>query len=500
MRHLRVWLLRFGGLFPNGRKERELADELEGHLQMHTDDNLRVGMSPDLARRTALLKLGGIESTKEAYRERATILLFENFLQDVHFALRQLHKNLGFTSTAILMLALGMCASVAIFAFVDAALIKPLPYPEPGRLVGVYETVPMFPEAPLSYPDYLDWKRMNAVFRSLDVFQHTNFMLSTAADTEAATGTRVSDGFFRTLGVKPVLGRDFYVDEDSPNATRAVILSYSAWQKRYGGRADILGKKIVWNGEPNIVIGVLPREFHFALAEPTEFWSALHAGGSNELRRSFHSLSGIARLKDGISVQTASAEMKSIARQLERQYPGSNRSQGAAVVPLSEVIVGHIRPILLVLLTGAGLLLLIACVDVASLLLVRSESRKREIAVRSALGAAKTRLMGQFVTEGLVLVAAGSVLGLASCLLGYAASHPPYSGPHDGRDAVSAGSRLKPTRAPLCGVHRATRGSALFDHSDPAFLFIQCARSFGGGQPRLRRKHMATARFQTRDT
>ncbi len=401
-------------MFPNGRRERELADELEAHLRMHTDDNLRAGMDPETARREALLKLGSLESTKEAYRERRTIPLLDNLLHDVHFAVRQLHKNLGFAITAIVMVALGTCASVAIFAFVDAALIKPLPYPDPAHLVGVYESIPMFPLSPLSYPDYLDWKKMNNVFSSLDVFQHSNFMLSTATGTEAAGGTRVSAGFFRTLGVKPDIGRDFYSGEDSPNATRAIMLSYSAWQKRYGGRPDVLGQKVYWNGEPTVVIGVLPRDFAFALAEPTEFWSSLRATTENELRRSFHSLSGIARLKDAVSVQTASAEMKSIARQLEKQYPGSNRGQGAAVMPLSKVIVGHVRPILLVLLSGAGLLLLIAFVNVASLLLVRSESRKREIAVRGALGAGRMRLLSQFTTEGFVLVIAGSALGLAS--------------------------------------------------------------------------------------
>ena len=413
MNKARAWLLRLGGVFTNRRRRRELADELESHLQMHTEDNLRAGMNPEAARRAAVLKLGGLESTKEACSERGTIPVFENFLQDLHFAIRQLHKNPGFTATAILMVALGMCASVAIFAFVDAALIQPLPYPNPSSLVGAYETVPMFPRSPLSYPDYLDWKRMNTVFRSLDVYQHTRFTLKTATGAEAATGTRVSAGFFRTLGVKPVIGRDFYPGEDSPKGDHAVLLSYSAWQQRYGGRPNVLGMRVRWNGEPNIVIGVLPRDFYFAPAEPTEFWSALHATTGNDLRRSFHSLSGVARLKDGVSVQTADAEMKSIAKRLEELYPGDNRSQGAAVLPLSEVIVGHIRPILLVLLSGAGLLLLIACVNVASLLLVRSESRRREMAVRSALGAGKFRLMSQFTTEGLALVVAGSGLGLA---------------------------------------------------------------------------------------
>jgi len=415
MKRLRAWLLRLAGMLPNDRRERELADEIASHLQLHIDDNLQAGMSDEQARRKAILKLGGVESTKEAYRERRSIPLLENLLRDVRFAIRQLRKNLGFTSTAILMLGLGMCASVAIFAFVDAALIKPLPYRDPNRLVGVYETSgSLCPQCPLSYPDYLDWKRLNTVFSSLDVYEHTGFILSTASGAQAARGARVSDGFFRTLGVTPVLGRDFRKGEDLLSAPRTVLLSYAAWRRRYGGKQNVLGQVVTLNGLPNIIIGVLPREFHFAPAEPSDFWTTLHASSECDLRRSCHSLEGVGRLEDGLSPQTALANVTAIARNLEKQYPGSNRDQGANLMPLTEAIIGHIRPILLVLLSGAGLLLLIASVNVASLLLVRSESRKREIAVRSALGAGRARLICQFVTEGLVLVVSGSALGLAS--------------------------------------------------------------------------------------
>jgi macrolide transport system ATP-binding/permease protein len=412
MKRLRAWGWRLAGLFTNNRRERELADEIESHLQMHIDDNIRSGMTPEQARRNAILKLGGIESTKEAYRDGSTIPFLENLVQGVRYAIRQLRKNPGFTCTSILMLALGLCASVAIFAFVDATLIKPLPYPDPTRLVGVTERSAMFPRANLSYPDYLDWKRFNKVFSSLDVYVGTGYMLSTPAGTEVVPGERVSDGFFRTLGIAPVLGRSFYSGEDLPGAPNAVMLSYDTWQKRYGGSKDVIGQTVRLSGVPYGIAGVLPRDFQFAPRGRAEFWTIFHASGECDLRRSCHDLDGIARLKDGVSVQTALADMTSIAQQLEKQYPGSNRGQGANVLPLSETIIGNIRPILLVLLGGAGLLLLIACVNVASLLLVRSESRMREMAVRTALGASRTRLIRQFVTEGVVLVAAGSVLGL----------------------------------------------------------------------------------------
>jgi len=340
--------------------------------------------------------------------------LIDNLVQDTRFAIRQLRNNLGFTCTATIVLALGMCASVAIFAFVDATLIKPLPYQNPSRLVGVFESILLFPQSNLSYPDYLDWKKLNTVFRSLDVYQRNGFLLKTPEGAQITRGARVSDGFFRTLGITPMLGRDFYPGEDLPGVQRSILLSYGAWQKRFGGRKDILGETVTLDGAPNIIIGVLPREFHFAPAEPAEFWTALHASGGCDTRRSCHGLYGVARLKDGVSVQTSLTEMTAIAQQLEKQYPDSNRGQGAAVARLTDVMVGNIRPILLVLLIGAGLLLLIATVNVASLLLVRSESRKREIAIRSSLGASPARIVCQFVTEGAALVITGSILGLAS--------------------------------------------------------------------------------------
>ena len=412
MKTLRAWISRFTGLFSKESRDRDFADEIESHLQMHIDDNIRSGMSPELARRDALLKLGGVVSTQQAYRERSTIPFIENLLQDLRFALRQLRKSPGFAGTAIVILALGICASAAIFAFVDSALIKPLPYKDPTRLVGVYESVGLIPRSNLSYPDYLDWKKANTVFSSLEVWNGRGYMMSTATGTQLVAGARVSDGFFRTLGVTPLLGRDFYEGEDLLEAPRTVMISYSAWQKWFGGREDLIGQTITLSDIPYTIVGVLPREFQFAPRGRAEFWTTLHPSGSCDLRRSCHSLYGIARLKDGISVQVALAEMTSIAQELERQYPDSNRGQGAAVVALSEAIVGDVRPILLMLLSGAGLLLLIACVNVASLLLVRSESRRREIAVRRAMGAATARLISQFVTEGLVLVGMGSALGL----------------------------------------------------------------------------------------
>jgi macrolide transport system ATP-binding/permease protein len=322
-------------------------------------------------------------------------MTMSGILQDLHYALRQLRKNLGFACTAVLVLTLGIAPSLAIFGFVDAALLKPIP------------------RANLSYPDYLDWKKLNQVFSGFDVYTGNGYLMQTPAGTEPIPGERVSDGFFRTLGITPMIGRDFYAGEDLPAAPPTVLLTFGAWQKRFGGRKSVIGETVTLSGIAHTIIGVLPENFQFAPSGNAEVWTALHAAGSCELRRSCHGLNGIARLKPGITIQMALANTQGIAKQLETQYPDSNRGQGASVVPLSEVIVGDVRAIFLTLLGGAGLLLLIACINVSSLLLVRTESRKREIAVRGALGASRARLVGQFVIEGSLLVVIASVLALA---------------------------------------------------------------------------------------
>jgi predicted permease len=389
----------------------EMEEEMAFHREQRERELLADGIAPESAHYAAKRQFGNATQLKEQAHELVTFR-FETVLQDFRFALRQLRKNPGFTFTAIGMLALGMCASVAMFAFVDAALIKPLPFGNPSQLTGVFESIQRCPQCPLSYPDYLDWKKLNTVFSSLEVYENNEVLLSTPEGAQIAHGVRISDGFFRTLGIAPVLGRDFYSGEDLSAAQPAALLSYAAWQKKYGGKEDVLGQTVILDGAATMIVGVLPREFQFAPAGSAEYWIALHAPNACEVRRSCHGLVGIGRLKDGVSVQTAVANTQSIAAQLEKQYPDSNRDQGAAVAPLTEVIVGDIRPILLVLLGGAGLLLLIACVNIASLLLVRSDGRRREIAVRSSLGASSARLVRQFATEGLVLVAMGGALGI----------------------------------------------------------------------------------------
>ena len=394
------------------------------------------------------------------------------------------------------MLALGMCASVSIFAFVDATLVKPLPYEQPSRLVAAYERVALFPRSNLSYADYLDWKRQNTVFTSLDVYDSTMFMLRGQSGSEPARGARVSDGFFRTLGVRPIHGRDFRTGEDLPSGPRVVLLSYSAWQNRYGGRPDAVGRTVSLNGQPYVIIGVLARDFHFAPAEPADFWAALHPESECDLRRSCHSLYGVARLKDGVSIDTATANVVAIAAGLEKVYPDSNRGQGASLVPLTEVISGDMRPLLLVLLGGAALLLVIAGVNVASLLLVRSESRARELAVRTALGASTGRLLRQFVAESLVLASLGSVLGICRGLRRDAAAHDAHPRRHAGVDVVPPGPRPQRARPRLRSSHRRARRDPLCAHAGAPRPLDRAAGCPVRGQPRSRGHAVATPGFQ----
>ncbi len=394
--------------------DRELQEEMSFHRDETEKEFVASGMPAEEARYAARRQFGN-ELRLRDESHRIAGFGFESILQDFRFALRQLKKNPGFALTAILILTLGIGSSITIFSFVDAALIKPLPYQDPSHLVALFESNTLGARFHLSYLDYLDYQRENTVFSSLDVYAPYGFMLRTPTGVQAADGTRVSAGFFRTLGVTPVLGRDFRAGEDQPSAPRAVLLSYSAWQKRYGGRSDVLGQTVVLDDTPAVIVGVLPREFHFAPAEPSDFWETDSATRGCEKDRGCHNLIGVARLKPGVSFAAAYANVKTIAQQLERQFPDDDRGRGSFMMTLTDVIVGDIRPILLVLLGGAALLLLIAAVNVASLLLVRSESRKREMAVRGALGASRARLVGQFVTEGVVLAIFSGLLssGLA---------------------------------------------------------------------------------------
>jgi macrolide transport system ATP-binding/permease protein len=329
------------------------------------------GLSEDEARRKARLEFGNVRAAQERVYLRNRVAWLDNLVRDMKFAIRQLMRNPGFSFTAILVLALGIGACVAIFGFVDAALLEPLPFANPGRLMSVNESSVESPRWPLSYPDYLDWQRLNKSFTSVDVYGDRGYLLRTPSGAEPVHGERVTGSFFQTLGVHPMLGRDFYPGENRPGGPNVVILSYGAWLNRFGARDDVICQTVDLDNEAYTVIGVLPREFSFAPSGNAEFWVPLNNFSFHEKSRTFYNFWGIGRLHDGVTIQTALAEMKAIAEQLKRQYSITGPELSASVVPLSEIIIGDVRPILLTLLGGAGLLLLIACVNVGSLVLAR---------------------------------------------------------------------------------------------------------------------------------
>jgi macrolide transport system ATP-binding/permease protein len=414
MRWASIVRLRLRSIFSRRSVEHELDDELRYHLEQQIEEEIAVGWGPEEARFRALRSIQDLEQRKEECRDMRGLNVIDNAVQDFRFAIRQLQRAPGFACVAVFVLALGISAATAIFGFAEAGLIKPLPYHDQDRLLAVFNLNNGDARSLVPYLDFADWQRLNHVFRSLDAYAlNGSFTLTTGTGAEQVPGTRVSAGFFRTLGVAPILGRDFHDGEDSPAAPYAVVLSYDAWQRRFGGKPDALGRMVTLNGAPHTIVGVLPREFHFAPYSGAQFWGTLRGSDSCEHNRGCWNVIAIARLKDGVSVKTASAEMQSIVKRLRAQYPDSNGyTQGATLVPLRELIIGDVRPVLLVLLAGAGLLLLIACVNVTTLLLARSDQRQREIALRGALGASSSRLFHQFAIEGFALAALGGLCAL----------------------------------------------------------------------------------------
>lgn len=415
MNRFSLFARKFTLLFRRTRFRSELDEEMAFHREQAEWQMISDGVDPVEAHTVAARQFGNAASLRETSHHVVAFRL-ETVAQDIRFALRQLRKNPGFTLTAMLILALGIGTSVAIFGFVDSALLEPLPYRNPTRLMDVAESAAVHPRSNLSYEDFRDWQRLNRSFASLDAYTGDGFLLHTASGVVPIAGARVTAGFFQTLGVRPALGRDFKPGEDRPGAAKVAMLSNGTWVSRFGANPSVVGQSVALDSDTYTIIGVLPRDFSFAPRGPSEVWIPITDLNSCEKRRSCHNLFAVGRLREGVTQAASLADLKAIAAQLERIYPGSNKGQGASVQPLSEEIVGDVRPILLTLLAGSALLLMIACVNVASLLLVRSESRRREVAVRGALGATYLRLLRQFVTEGMLLAFLGCVGGLGIAL------------------------------------------------------------------------------------
>lgn len=406
--------LRMRSLFRRHAVDQDLDEELRFHLEREVEERVKDGESPSEARRAAFREIGGMQQRREECRDTRGWNWLDDIRNDLRFGLRQLGRDPQFALTATLILALGICACVSIITLVDAAILKPLPYRNPERLLAIYEKTGDCIYCNLSVPDYQDWKQRNRTLASLDVFQGRLVTMAAKTGAVPVRSARVSAGFFRTLGAGVTLGRDFIDGEDRPGAPLTAILSHSAWQQHFGGDAAVIGRSVTLNRLPRTIVGVLPRDFHFAPAGTAEFFLPFQPESECDARRSCHGIYGIGRLRDGVSPQAALQDLTAIASQLEKEYPNSNLNQGANVRTLTESLVGDIRPVLMLLAAGAALLLTIAVVNVAGLLLVRGESRTREVAVRSALGASMQRLTAQFATESFLLVSIAGAAGLAA--------------------------------------------------------------------------------------
>ena len=411
MRRLRAALLRFASMFDRARLDRELAAELESHLAMHTDDNLRAGMPPAEARRQALLKLGGVAQVEERYRERRGIPLIENLVRDLCFGARTLRRNPGFTAVAVLTLGLGIGANTAIFSVVNAVLLRPLPFPQPERLVLVWATNTERGdlEDVATYPDFADWKARSRSFENLTGFTTRGMTIVGTDQAEMVEAVQGTPGFFETLGVAPALGRTFRLDEGEEGAAKVAVLSDSAWQRYFGGRRDVLGQTLRANEEAWTIIGVMPPGFRFSFSGPPE---QIYTPLVRDPSRNHGFVRVLGRLRPDVQIASAQSEMNVLTSGLAREYPDTNKGVGTNIVPLVQAMAGKSRIALLMLLGVVTMVLLIACTNVANLMLARSASRQRELALRAALGAGRARLLQQLVTESTVLALAGGALGL----------------------------------------------------------------------------------------
>jgi putative ABC transport system permease protein len=343
-------------------------------------------------------------------------------IQDLKYSARMLTKNPGFTAVAVLTLALGIGANTAIFSVVNAILLRPLPYKDPGQLVQIWETNPLrgFPEFPASPPNFFDWRDQNHSFSQISAVQYDDYNLTGAGAPIRVFGIDVTPNIFALLGAKPELGRVFTETEDDPKNSKVAMIGHSLWQTQFGSDPSIIGRTIVLDAKSYTVVGVMPASFRYPEAD-TQIWSPLILPEDSKTARGAHWLSVVARLKPGISFDQAQAEMQTIAGRLENQYPASNKDWNVFLRPLRKEVIGNIQTALLVLLGAVGLVLLIACSNVANLQLARTSARRREIAIRAALGAGRRRIVRQLITESLLLAVVGSALGLLLAWWGTAA-------------------------------------------------------------------------------
>ncbi|HEX5425255.1 MAG TPA: ABC transporter permease [Candidatus Acidoferrales bacterium] len=408
------------------RKQRELRNELNSHLQMATQDRTERGEDPARARQNARRELGNDTLIRETTCDQWGSRWLETVLQDLRYALRMLRKSPGFTIVAIVTLALGIGANTAIFSVIYAALLRPLPYSQPSRLLTLSEVRHAEDTYwDTSYPDYQDWLKQSKAFQSLAGFSNDGFVFRGSGEPQLLFGAQATTNFFSTLGVKPILGYDFPAKEDiAAKEPKVALLTYGFWRRQFGGDANIVGRSIQLDNTSVTIIGVLPPSFEFAPTGNAQVWVPMHLGGDFKdlaQRRSLRWMHAIGRLAPGVTPAKAQAEMDAINARLAAAYPQANAAIQIHLVSLRDRIVGKVQPLLLILFGAVGFVLLIACANVANLMMVRAAGRGREFAIRTALGAGFSRLVSQLLTESLMLAIAGAALGFLAAQWGTSA-------------------------------------------------------------------------------
>ncbi|HEX8561277.1 MAG TPA: ABC transporter permease [Pyrinomonadaceae bacterium] len=417
---LRLMRTRLRGLLRKKSVEREMEEELRFHLRMRAEENVRRGMTPDEAERAALRSFGQWARVKENCRDFKGGGLMEVLLQDLKFGARTLRKNPGFTLVAVLTLALGIGASTAIFSVVEAVLLRPLPYRDADRVVVLWENNRMRgrPHNVVNPGNFLDWRAQSKSFEGMAAFADQRYGLTGGGEPEEVAAQAATPNLFEVLGALPLLGRTLLPGDEEAGREEVAVISHDLWRRRFGGAPDVVGKVVNLDGTGVTVVGVMPPDFKWFIKEnslsgkPAEVWVPLTLAEQRGGARRGRYLSAVARLKPGVSIEQARVEMDTVASRIEAEYPDWAKNWGVAVVPLRDQLAGEIRPALLVILGAVGFVLLIACVNVASLLMARSAGRRREMALRAALGAGRMRIVRQLLTESLLLAVIGGALGL----------------------------------------------------------------------------------------
>jgi predicted permease len=427
MRRLRALWLRVTGVLRRGRVEKEFAAELDAHLALHIEDGMQAGLSESEARRQALIRLGGEEQARQAHRDGRGLLWLENFAQDLRYGERTLRRSPGFTITAVLTLGLGIGACTAVFSLVNAVLIRSLPYGDPERLVYLFSPNPnlKIPAEVLcpSYGDFYDIKRESRSYAALSNFEQAMFNVGSTGIVHRIGAARVDEDFFAALASTPEIGRAIGAEDNEPGHEKVAVISHALWTSMFAGRADVLNRTLQLDGAAYRIIGVMPPEFEYPFntdlpygnshIKSTQIWVPLALDAKKKAGRDPDDNVSIARLRPGVTIREAQSEMSTIMARLDKQYAGEMRDWGALVESFTGLSVGPVRPLMRLLLASVGLVLLIACGNAANLLLARAAARARELGVRAALGAGRSRMVRQLLTEALLIGIAGAVVGIA---------------------------------------------------------------------------------------